>query len=193
MTTVGGHRDLIDVVQADHGVLETLFAELERRNVGSERRRDLLDVTIAELVRHANAEEQYLYPAVRRYLADRDDVVERELTEHRDAERLMNDLMSTDVDHPEFETLVARLIRRMRAHIRGEEKLLLAPLRAECDAATLVELGTEVMSAKMLAPTRPHPAAPRRPPLNRIASPVVSLLDQAVDAFADRPTSIDEL
>jgi hemerythrin superfamily protein len=193
MTTVGGHRDLIDVVQADHGVLETLFAELERRNVNSERRRNLLDVTIAELVRHANAEEQYLYPAVRRYLADRDDVVERELTEHRDAERLMNDLMSTDVDHPEFETLVARLIRRMRAHIRGEEKLLLAPLRAECDAATLVELGTEVMSAKMLAPTRPHPAAPRRPPLNRIASPVVSLLDQAVDAFADRPTSIDEL
>jgi hypothetical protein len=193
MTTVGGHRDLIDVVQADHGVLETLFAELECRNVSSERRRNLLDVTIAELVRHANAEEQYLYPAVRRYLADCDDVVERELTEHREAERLMNDLMSTDVDHPEFETLVARLIRRMRAHIRGEEKLLLAPLRAECDPGTLVELGTEVLSAKMLAPTRPHPAAPRRPPLNRIASPVVSLFDQAVDAFADRPTSIDEL
>jgi hemerythrin superfamily protein len=193
MTTIGAHQDLIDVVQADHGVLETLFAELERRHVSSERRRNLLDVTIAELVRHANAEEQYLYPAVRRYVADCDDVVERELTEHRDAERLMNDLMRTDVDHPDFETLVSRLIRRMRAHIRGEEKLLLAPLRAECDAATLVELGTEVLSAKMLAPTRPHPAAPRRPPLNRIASPVVSLLDHAVDAFADRPTSIDEL
>jgi hemerythrin superfamily protein len=193
MTTVGGHQDLIDVVQADHGVLETLFAELECHHASSERRRDLLDVTIAELVRHANAEEQYLYPAVRRYLVDCDDVVERELTEHRDAERLMNDLMSTDVDHPEFDTLVGRLIRRMRAHIRGEEKLLLAPLRAECDPATLVELGTEVLSAKMLAPTRPHPAAPRRPPFNRISSPVVGLFDQAVDAFADRPTSIDEL
>jgi hemerythrin superfamily protein len=193
VTAIGRHLDLVDVLQYDHGVLEALFAELERDDTGSDRRRDLLDVTIAELVRHANAEEQYLYPAVRRYLTDCDDLVSREITEHREAERLMNDLMSTDVDHPAFETLVHRLIRRMRAHIRAEERYLLTPLRAECDIETLVDLGTEVLGAKMLAPTRPHPAAPRRPPLNRIATPLVSLLDQAVDAFADRPTSVDEL
>jgi hemerythrin superfamily protein len=191
--TDGGPLDLVDVLVADHLVLEDLFVELERGGVTSERRRDLVDVTIAELVRHANAEEQYLYPAARRHLADGDELADRELAEHRAAERLMNDLMSTDVEHPEFDALVARLIDRIRDHIRGEEELLLAPLRAECDPETLVALGTEVISAKLLAPTRPHPAVPHRPPLNKVAAPIVSLIDHAVDAFADRPTSVDEL
>jgi hemerythrin-like domain-containing protein len=191
--TDGRPQDLVDVLVADHLVLEDLFVELERGGVTSERRRDLIDVTIAELVRHANAEEQYLYPAARRYLADGDEVANRELAEHRAAERLMNDLMSTDVEHPEFDALVARLVDRIREHIRGEEELMLAPLRAACDPETLVALGTEVISAKMLGPTRPHPSAPHRPPLNKVTAPIVSLLDHAVDAFADRPTSVDEL
>jgi hypothetical protein len=188
-----GHQDLVGVLQTDHSILEALFVELERGGIGNERRRDLVDVTIAELVRHANAKEQYLYPAARRYLPDCDELVDRQLAENRDAERLMNDLMSTDVVHPEFDTLVTRLIGRTREHIRGETERLLRPLRATCDPDILLELGTEVLSAKQLAPTRPHPAALRRPPLNRMASPIVGLLDQAVDAFADRPTSVDEL
>jgi hypothetical protein len=188
-----GHQDLVDVLLTDHSVLEALFVELERGGISSERRRDLVDVTIAELVRHANAEEQYLYPAARKYLPDCDDLIDRELAANRDAERLMNDLMSTDVVHPEFDVLVADLVQRGREHIHGETRQLLMPLRAECDADTLVELGTEVLSAKLLAPTRPHPATPRRPPVNRVTSPIVSLFDHAVDAFADRPTSVDEL
>jgi hemerythrin superfamily protein len=191
--TDGRPQDLVDVLVADHVVLEDLFVELERGGVTSERRRDLIDVTIAELVRHANAEEQYLYPAARRYLPDGDEVATRELAEHREAERLMNDLMSTDVEHPEFDMLVARLVSLIRDHVRAEEEEMLAPLRAECDPETLVALGTEVISAKMLAPTRPHPAAPHHPPLNKVTAPIVSLIDHAVDAFADRPTSVDEL
>jgi hypothetical protein len=44
-------------------------------------------------------------------------------------------------------------------------------------------------SAKKLAPTRPHPSIP----VNRVAAPIVGLVDQAVDTLTDRPTTVEEL
>ncbi len=191
--TTGAPQDLVDILTSDHRTIEALFFELEQGGGDSRRQRDLIDVTIAELMAHAVAEEQYLYPAARRYLPEGDELADRELAEHREAERLMDDLMSTDVEHPEFAPLVIRLIREVRRHVQEEESMIFPQLRAECTPDTLVDLGTKVISAKKLAPTRPHPASPHRPPLNKVAAPITGLIDQAVDAFADRPTSVEEL
>jgi hemerythrin superfamily protein len=185
----GDAQDLVDVLVSDHRTVEALFAQLEAGIPDPQRRQDLVDVTVAELMRHAVAEEQYLCPTVRQDLDDGDELAERELAGHREAERLMSELMGTDVDHPEFEPLVIRLIREVRAHIREEESVLLPQLRTECEPGTLVGLGTEALSAKKLAPTRPHPSIP----VNRVAAPIVGLVDQAVDTLTDRPTTVEEL
>jgi hemerythrin superfamily protein len=187
------HQDLVDVLVSDHRTVEDLFVEMERDGRDGDRWRDLVDVTIAELMRHAVAEEQYLYPAVRRYLDRGDELADRELTGHRETERLMDDLMGTDVMHPDFRPLVGRLIRQVRLHMHEEESVLFPRLREACDAGTLVDLGTGVLSAKKLAPTRPHPSAPHQRLVNRVTGPIMGLLDQAVDALTDRPTSVEEL
>jgi hemerythrin superfamily protein len=185
----GDHQDLIDVLVHDHRTIEDLFLELESVGWEPRRIRDLVDVTVAELMRHAVAEEQYLYPAARRCLEDGDELAGRALAEHREAERLMSDLMGTDVEHPAFGPLVTRLIREVRQHVSAEETALFPRLRAECEPDELVNLGTEVLSAKKLAPTRPHPSAPH----NRLAGPLLGLVDQTVDALTDRPTTVDEI
>jgi hemerythrin superfamily protein len=185
----GEHRDLIDVLVGDHRTIEDLFQELERVGWEPRRIRDLIDVTVAELMRHSVAEEQYLYPTARECLDDGDELAGRSFAEHREIERLMSELMGTDVEHPEFAALVARLIRAVRQHVSAEETALFPRLRLECEPNVLVNLGTEVLSAKKLAPTRPHPSAPH----NRLAGPIIGLVDQAVDALTDRPTSVDEL
>jgi hemerythrin superfamily protein len=187
-STAGDHQDLIDVLVGDHRTIEDLFLELESVGWQPQRIRDLVDVTVAELMRHSVAEEQHLYPAARRYLSG-GGLAERALAEHRAAERLMSELMSTDVEHPVFGTLVSRLIRNVREHMSEEERTLFPRLRAECEPDVLVNLGTEVLSAKKLAPTRPHPSVSR----NKLAGPLVGLVDQAVDALTDRPTTVDEL
>lgn len=185
----GDHQDLIDVLVRDHCTIEDLFLELESVGWQPRRIRDLVDVTVAELMRHTVAEEQYLYPAAHRYLDEGDRLAGHALAEHRAIEGLMSDLMGTDVEHPGFESLINRLIREVRQHVFAEETELFPRLRDECDPNLLVDLGTEVLSAKKLAPTRPHPAAPR----NKLAGPIIGLVDQAVDALTDRPTSVDEL
>jgi hemerythrin superfamily protein len=185
----GDHQDLIDVLVGDHRTIEDLFLELDSVGWQPRRIRDLVDVTVAELMRHSVAEEQHLYPAARRYLDGGGELAERALAEHRAAERLMSELMSTDVEHPVFGTLVGRLIGEVREHMSEEESTLFPRLRAECEPDVLVNLGTEVLSAKKLAPTRPHPSVSH----NKLAGPIIGLVDQAVDALTDRPTTVDEL
>jgi len=64
------HQDLVDVLVSDHRTIDDLFAQLARVHRDAGRIRDLVDVTVAELMRHEVAEEQYLFPAVRRCLDD---------------------------------------------------------------------------------------------------------------------------
>jgi hypothetical protein len=181
--------DLTDVLADDHRTVCDLLRRLSRPDTHPQRRRDLLDVTVAELARHAMAETRYLYPAVRDHLAGGGELVARALAGQQRLAWLMTDLMNTDLAHPGFEPLVRRLADEVRTHVREHGSVLLPRVRAACRPADLAALGTGAMRARRLAPTRPHPTMPT----NRLIGSVVALFDQAVDALTDRPTSVDEL
>jgi hypothetical protein len=53
----------------------------------------------------------------------------------------------------------------------------------------LAELGDKVQAAKDRAPTRPHPSAPTRPPLNKLIAPGVGLVDRVRDHLSGRGKS----
>jgi hemerythrin superfamily protein len=183
------HDDLVDVLRSDHRTVENLFARWAGVGRQPQHRRDLIDVIIAELIRHLVAEERCLYPAVRAYLDDGDELIARALSTRRRAERLMTDLMDTDVQDPRSATLVRRLIGQVRARVREAESTIFPRLRMACEPDTLVRLGGEVSGVRRLAPTRPHPAVP----VNRLTGPMVGLFDLAIDALTDRPTTVQEL
>ncbi|MFI6227585.1 hemerythrin domain-containing protein [Micromonospora echinospora] len=186
-------RDVIDVLTADHREVEALFVELESRQGTPEHRRQLVDVVIAELVRHSVAEEAYVYPAARKALPDGDQVADHEISEHADAERTMKDLESVDPSDPRFDQLLTHLTSTIRHHVQEEETDLFPRLRAACAHEELVELADKVTAAKRIAPTRPHPAAPDHPPANKLLAPGAGLVDRLRDALSGRPTSMAEL
>ncbi|MBO4210245.1 hemerythrin domain-containing protein [Micromonospora echinofusca] len=186
-------RDVVEALMADHREVDALFAELEGGQGTPEHRRALADVVIAELVRHSVAEEAYVYPAARRALPDGDRIAEHEISEHADAERTMKELESMDPADPRFDQLLTQLTRTIRHHVQEEENNLFPRLRAACDPQELVDLAGKVESAKRTAPTRPHPAAPDRPPANRLLAPGTGLVDRLRDALSGRPTSREDL
>lgn len=188
-----GEQDVVDVLVADHRAVETLFVELETRQGTPEYRRQLADVVIAELVRHAVAEEAYVYPTARKALPDGDQIAEHEITEHSDAERTMKDLESVDPSDPRFDELLAHLTSTIRHHVQDEENDLFPRLRAATAREELVELAGKVTAFKKIAPTRPHPSAPDHPPANKLLAPGTGMIDRMRDALSDRPTSMDEL
>jgi hemerythrin superfamily protein len=183
--TTAKQRELIEAVVADHRAVEAVFDDIEASG-DARMRRELVEHVIAELVRHSVAEEMYLYPTARAVLPDGDEIADREIADHAGAEEVMKAIERIDEADPEFSRLVAELISDIRHHMKDEETELLPRLRTACDAADLLDLGRKFELSKKAAPTRPHPAAPDRPPANKILGPGIGLIDRMRDALSGR-------
>lgn len=186
MTTTEGKNDLVSVVVADHRAVESVFKELESHSGSPEHRRNLADHVIAELVRHSVAEEEHMYPAVRKSLENGGTIADHEIEEHSEAERLMKDLEGVDPTDARFDELLGKLMKAIRHHVQEEESDLLPKLQSVCSEQELRDLGEKVLKAKEKAPTRPHPSAPDTPPANRILAPGAGLIDKLRDALSGR-------
>ncbi|WP_149180474.1 hemerythrin domain-containing protein [Streptomyces sp. TRM49041] len=179
-------RDMIIELMNDHQEVEELFARIEELPAGDDRRKALADQMTMELVRHSIAEEEYLYPAVREHIPNGDALADKELKDHNSAERTMKDLESCRADDPRFDTLITQLMAEVREHVADEEGNLFPRLRASCPQERLDRLGNKVRQAKKTAPTRPHPAAPDKPPLNKLLAPGAGLVDRVRDMISGR-------
>ena len=86
------------------------------------------------------------------------------------------------------EELLNKLMQDVRHHIEEEEGDLLPKLRAACSPEELADLGEKIQRAKKIAPTRPHPSAPSKPPANLILAPGTAFIDKIRDALSGRNT-----
>lgn len=129
-----------------------------------------------------------MYPAVRRNLDDGDQLADKELEDHGEVERVLKRLETMDHTNQEFDELLAELVKDVRQHVSDEESNLLPKLRSACSEEDLRDLGQKVLRAKKMAPTRPHPSAPVRPPANLILAPGAAFIDKIRDALTGRQT-----
>jgi hypothetical protein len=77
-------------------------------------------------------------------------------------------------------------VQEITEHVREEEQELFPRLTANADRQELQSLGRKVEAMKKVAPTRPHPAAPDTPPMNKLAAPGAGLVDRIRDALSGR-------
>ncbi|WP_275558989.1 hemerythrin domain-containing protein [Streptomyces sp. 5-6(2022)] len=183
---MGHGGDVIDELTTDHREVDDLFEKVQAAAPGSPERKRLMDQATIELVRHSVAEEQYLYPAVRRHIADGDAIADKEIADHSRVEQLLKALEGLDADAADFNDLVLKLKTEVTAHVHDEETTLFAQLRQACGKEDLYELGESVRRAKKMAPTRPHPSAPDTPPGNKLLAPGAGLVDRARDIVTGR-------
>ena len=183
---MGHGGNVIDELMTDHREVVELFGRIEALPPGHKDRKVYADQATIELVRHSVAEEEYLYPAVRKHLADGDAIADREIEDHSKAEQIMKDLESCEAGDAEFDRLVGELMTEIRSHLADEEGSLFPQLRAACTPEALDSLGDKVRQAKKLAPTRPHPSAPDTPPANKLLAPGAGLVDRLRDALSGR-------
>ena len=73
------------------------------------RRRDLADTLIAEVMRHAVAEEMYVYPAVEEHVPNGAEKVQHDKQEHHEIVLLMKQIEGIDASDPAFMGTVRQL------------------------------------------------------------------------------------
>jgi hemerythrin superfamily protein len=180
-------RDMVSVLIRDHEEVKDLFRRIESAGDATSRR-TLADLVTAELVRHSVAEEMYLYPTARDALPDGDRKAEEEIQEHAEVEELLKRWERLDGDDPEFMAVLEELSRSVLHHIEQEEGQLFPELQRNLTAPQMDALGEKISRAKRLAPTRPHPAAPDEPPLDKLLGPPMGLVDRIRDKMSRRAT-----
>jgi hemerythrin superfamily protein len=187
MTSSDTSGDVIDVLISDHRDVTALIGEIWTIK-DPMIRRDLTDTAISELVRHAVAEEMYVYPAMRKHLPDGEQAVQHDIEEHKELEQSMKQLEGVDVSTAEFETALRRLESVLADHVRDEESEQFPELRRRVPQEELTELAGKVETAKKLAPTRPHPSAPNSEVFHKLVGPGVGMVDRLRDKLTGRAT-----
>jgi hemerythrin superfamily protein len=185
MTDTTGEQDVVDVLSTDHREFLELLQQI-KSTTDVQERRDLADILISELVRHAVAEEMFVYPAIRKHLPDGDEAVEHDIAEHKELEQTMKRLEDVAADNPEFDRLLGELESVLADHVQDEESEQFPKLRSRIPRADLVKMAEQVEAAKKAAPTRPHPAAPNNSLFHKLIGPGVGLVDRARDALTKR-------
>lgn len=184
MATTEQGEALVAAITQDHRAVEAAFAELESGQGGPEHRRALADHIITELVRHSVGEEHELYPSVQSILGGT--LADREIAEHAEAERTMKQLEDVEATDPRFDELLGQLMAEIRKHVAEEEGELLPQLVAAATPEQLTQITAAFLQSRAGAPTRPHPAAPDKPPANLILDYGVGLVDRLRDKLSRR-------
>ncbi|CAL9375580.1 hemerythrin domain-containing protein [Streptomyces sp. enrichment culture] len=178
---LGGHGSVLARQRRDHAEIDRLM-DRYRTGTGRGRQQALKDV-IQLVFSHAFAEETVLWPAVRRWVPDGEELTARVEEEHQQINDLVSDIERLPPGDTEREDKVQRAFALVRQDIRDEEDLLLPKLQDATDTAQLQRLGIAWEAVRRTAPTRPHPVVPRRPPANAMLGVPLSLYDRIRDVF----------
>jgi hemerythrin superfamily protein len=150
--------DLMDQLLRDHRQIATMFTEFDQ--VPPAQTTELFWELTAGLVRHEVAEEEIVYPQVRRSVPNGNRLAAARIKEQARAEELLVKMEKFGVGDDRFPALLTKLRDATLAHAEKEERLIFEPLGRVLDAAERELLGARYHSAKTAAPTHPHPFVP---------------------------------
>ncbi|GAA2231277.1 hemerythrin domain-containing protein [Streptomyces indiaensis] len=179
---MGGPGSVLARQRRDHAEMDRLMDRYRALEDGTERERVLKQV-VQLVFSHAFAEETVLWPAVRRAVADGEELTSRVEEEHQEINDLVTDIERLEPGTAEREEKVTQVFALIRQDIRDEEDLVLPRLQEALDAARLRRLGAAWETVRRSAPTHPHPGVPRRPPGNAVLGVPLSLYDRLRDGL----------
>jgi hemerythrin superfamily protein len=179
------HTSVIEELQEDHEAVKRAFAQIE--SADQSQWWGMFTGLVSDLVRHEVAEEEIVYPVVRKQLPDGDALADARIKEQSESEELLKQMEKKGANAPDFPANLAILRDSVLRHAQAEEILVFAPLAAALDEETLAKMGDRYEKAKATAPTHPHPSAPDTPPGNMALGPVTAIVDRARDGMRSVP------
>ncbi|WP_063798744.1 hemerythrin domain-containing protein [Nocardia sp. NRRL S-836] len=129
--------DVVDLIMQDHREVERLFDELKNH---PEKRPLLTPVLCGLLVAHSRAEEAEVYPVAQQEAGETDEV-EHSQEEHAEAEQLLAKLLDAEMDSPQYDQMLQKVIDSITHHVEEEEKTVLPGMRKRLSAERRYELG----------------------------------------------------
>ena len=182
--------DVVELILDDHRRFETLLRDL--RDSSSDR--DAVRRAFAALhVAHAQAEEKFVYPKLRKKHAVGAHEAEHGEEEHAEGhEALLAVLELKGTDTQAFDDAVEELAKVVNHHLTEEELTILNPAREEVGPQVRAELGEQFAHGAQ-RPDRRRLRHPHQRPQDRRRGPQGGLLDDDEDDDEAEPVDVEQL
>jgi hemerythrin superfamily protein len=133
--------DAIELLTQDHENVKSMFEQYEELGDRAQVAKKKLATQIClELTRHATAEEEIFYPAVREASGDAEDLVDEAIVEHASAKDLIAQILSMDPSDELYDAKVKVLSEQIEHHVEEEEgEMFPKAKKAKLDLAALGE------------------------------------------------------
>jgi hemerythrin superfamily protein len=180
MATTTQGRDVAQFIRDQHHEIKRLLSEVDGQQ--GEDRRNVFENLVRLLAVHETAEEEVIYPVIRRQTGG-DEIADARTGEESEAKRMLAHLEKLDADSDEFAPRFAVLRDAVLRHATSEEATVLPLLERTQDEDMLDRMGRAVQVAQKLAPTHPHPHGPDSALGNLAVGPLAAVVDRTRDAL----------
>lgn len=147
-------NDVIQLLTQDHREVEQMIEEIEGTTDTATRER-LSMTLIQEIMRHAVAEEEVFYPAVRSALERGDELIDEGIKEHQQVEQLLTRLETLDPEDDAFDQTIAEIRGAIEHHVQEEEGEIFPQFEQRVDQKERVALAGQLEEAKQESPSSP--------------------------------------
>jgi hemerythrin superfamily protein len=126
------------VIKAQHRIVDSLLTEAEQEGADVAA---IMQKVAALLKPHSEAEESFVYPAIRQKQASETAMVKDGVAEHHHLEGMLDELLTEDSEGPGYDGKLAALIGELRHHVEEEEQDLLPVLSTKAGAQERQAMG----------------------------------------------------
>ncbi len=136
--------NICDVIRLDHTKVNSLFAQIKATNE-PQKLEEHFGQLYQDLSTHSEAEEQVVYPALKPYYQD----IQNLYDEQAEMKQMLEQIKAMDTDQTEdFKAAVERLMTAVGAHVREEEQDMFPRIQDSFGDEQLKHMGAEFISAK---------------------------------------------
>jgi hemerythrin superfamily protein len=132
-----------DVIRMDHNKVSMLFTEIQNSN-DPKKIEEYFAQIYKDLSVHSEAEEQVVYPAVRPFYGQTQELYD----EQAEMKTMLAEIKSLNSSDSNFKAKVEHLKTAVMDHVRQEESAMFAAIRSNCSDAQQEQMATQFKSAK---------------------------------------------
>jgi hemerythrin superfamily protein len=132
-----------DIIRLDHNKVNMLFAQIKDSN-DPRKIEEYFGQIYRDLSVHSKAEEQVVYPAIRPFYGETQELYD----EQAEMSVMLEQIKSSNASDSDFKGKVEQLKHALADHVRQEESTMFAAIRNNCSTEQQEQLATQFKQAK---------------------------------------------
>ena len=143
ITRTKDDMNILEIIRMDHAKVNTLFAQVQSSN-DTAKVEEYFAQIYKDLSAHSEAEEEVVYPAVRPYYDNTQDLY----NDQAEMKQMLAQIKAMSPASPNFKENVKRLMSAVMDHVRQEESDMFAKITANFSEKQQEEMATRFKTAK---------------------------------------------